>query len=340
MASANHLDDLLNTVYLDTEYGSVTTQSQVSNATSISSVTLMTTGAPGMIGIASPLATYKIALVNDANNTITLAAQINGMTVGSQTDFVFGFAPNGSILISPNTEADVANQYAMGENSIADSLLSILSPTPITAGMTETFTANGATSSPSSVANPPVTVVDTTTGKAVPATAQPYTGTVPNIQDQYINVTSDNLNVTSTTPNMFIHTGSGEDAINVSSQGGTNVLDGSTGSNFLVGGLGNDTFFLDDRTPPASLWSTIEGFHSGDNASIFGVTQMGFTITNLDNLGAPGATGLTIDFSKPGLPDARITLAGFNSAELTTGQLTESFGTESDGTPFMNIHGN
>src|ERR1700722_20925033 len=153
MASANHLDDLLNTTYSETEYGSIATQSEVASATAVSSVTLTTTGAPGMISSGFPQASFKIVAVNDANNTITLSALINGTeSAGSQTDFVFGFGPDG-ILISPNTEADVANEYLTGENSIADSLLSILSPTPIIAGMTETFTATGSTASGSSTSS-------------------------------------------------------------------------------------------------------------------------------------------------------------------------------------------
>jgi hypothetical protein len=37
------------------------------------------------------------------------------------------------------------------------------------------------------------------------------------------------------------------------------VLNGSTGSSFLYGGTGKDTFFVDDRNPPAdsSIWSTV-----------------------------------------------------------------------------------
>jgi len=59
----------------------------------------------------------------------------------------------------------------------------------------------------------------------------------------------DNINITATKPNNFIHAGFGDDAIDVSqfalTNGGTNVLDGGGGSNFLVGGLSSvDTFFV------------------------------------------------------------------------------------------------
>ena len=368
MASANHLDDLLNIVYTEPEYGAITAQSEVATPTTISSVTLTTTGAPGMISSGFPQATFKIVAVNDANNTITLSALINGTeSVGSQTDFVFGFGPNG-ILISPNTEADVANEYMTGENSIADSLLSILSPTPITAGMTETFTATGSTASSSSTSSntsttgpgtmtgtgggamngtgpgtmtgtPTVNVLDTTTGKPVLVTVQPYTGPVANLQHEYINITPDNLNVGVTTPNWFIHSGSGEDAISVSS--GTNVVDGGTGSNFLTAGSGSDTFFIDDRGATADIWSTINNFHAGDSATIWGVTPQDFGLTWVDGQGATGFTGLTLHATEAGKPTASMTLKGFTMADMTNGRLAVSFGTDpASGSNYMFVHSN
>ena len=54
----------------------------------------------------------------------------------------------------------------------------------------------------------------------------PYTGPVGGLEQQYINITTDSLNITATTPNWFIVSG-GEVAIAVTS--GTNVLDAGTG---------------------------------------------------------------------------------------------------------------
>jgi serralysin len=67
----------------------------------------------------------------------------------------------------------------------------------------------------------------------------PYTGPVAGITDEYIRITSDSLNITALSDNVFLHNGSGTDALVAS--GGTNVLDGGTGSNFLTGGSGTDT---------------------------------------------------------------------------------------------------
>ena len=112
-------------------------------------------------------------------------------------------------------------------------------------------TATGDAGSYTLVGVPAVTVTDTSTGVSGLPAMTPYAGPVAGIADQYINLSTDNLNITATTPNVFLHSGSGEDALQVSA--GTNVLDGSTGSNFLVGGSGNDTFFVDDRGPTSDI---------------------------------------------------------------------------------------
>jgi Ca2+-binding RTX toxin-like protein len=154
------------------------------------------------------------------------------------------------------------------------------------------------------------------------------------LQWEDIDVTTDNLNVTSNVSNVFIHTGSGEDAIDVSHANGNNVLDGSTGSNFLVGGTGEDTFFVDDRSPSAAIWSTVSNFHAGDAATIFGITQSGFDTSWVDGQGATGYTGLTLHVTGGGHPTASLTLAGFSTADLSNGRISTTWGTEADGTPW------
>lgn len=172
-----------------------------------------------------------------------------------------------------------------------------------------------------------------------------YSGPVTGLTSEYINISQDNLNITAKTPNAFIKSGSGEDALNVQASGGNNVLDGGTGSNFLVGGNGNDTFFLDDRSASASLWSTLVGFHAGDSATIWGVTANDFSITYADNQGAAGYQGLTINATSSTTPEASLTLAGFSQSDLAGGgRLSVSFGTTQDlpnlpGSTFMQISG-
>ena len=182
-------------------------------------------------------------------------------------------------------------------------------------------------------------VFDTTTAQAVPAIGQPYAGPVAGLNSQYINVTADSLNISASTPGWFIHSGSGTDALAVSS--GTNVLDGGTGSNFLTGGIGADTFFVDDRGTTADIWSTVVGFHTGDSATIWGVTPQDFGLAFVDGQGAAGFTGLTLHATAFGKPTASLTLAGFTRADISNGRISVQFGTDpASGSAFMFIHAN
>lgn len=210
----------------------------------------------------------------------------------------------------------------------------------------DSFTTNGSIitiGTASAAAN--FTITDTTTGVTTSVAGTPYSGPVSGITSEYITATSDSLSITATSPNVFIHTGSGTDAIDVSKVNGTNVLDGSTGSNFLVGGTGFDTFFLDDRNQTADTFSTVVNFHAGDNATVFGVTPTDFTLTTYDNQGAAGYTGLDFSFTAPGQPDANLVLTGYTKADLTNGTLTVTYGTtaavgSTPGSTYMLIHHN
>ena len=146
-------------------------------------------------------------------------------------------------------------------------------------------------------------VLDTTTNTPLQTNGTQYSGPVAGLEWEYEYTGSDNLNVTANAPDVFIHTGSGEDAINVSNAAGNNVLDGSTGSNFLVGGSGDDTFFVDDRSPSADIWSTVANFHGGDAATIFGVTQSGFDTSWVDGQGATGYSGTDVTCHRFWEPD-------------------------------------
>lgn len=188
-------------------------------------------------------------------------------------------------------------------------------------------------------------ITDTTSGGPADATETAYTGPVSGIEWQFISATTDSLNIAPTAPNAFIHSGSGDDAIDVSHVNGNNILDGGTGSNFLVGGSGGDTFFLDDRGPASDIWSTVVNFHAGDSATIWGVTPSDFTFSWIDGQGASGYSGLTLQATAAGVPTALLTLAGLASADLTNGTLTVTYGTTAAsggvaGSTYMLIHAN
>ncbi len=192
-----------------------------------------------------------------------------------------------------------------------------------------------------------VNLTDVTTGITTTPFMTPYDGPVAGLTSDFILVTWHNVNITATAPNVFISLdgGTGEDAIAVNLLNGNNVLNGSTGSSFLYGGTGNDTFFVDDRHATADIWSTVVGFHSGDNATVWGITPAAFNLSWVNGQGASGYSGLTMHASASGEPTASLTLSGFSSADLSNRRLTVSYGTTPNlpnlpGSNYMLIHCN
>ncbi len=190
----------------------------------------------------------------------------------------------------------------------------------------------GAPQPPQPAAN--FTVQDVTTSQTSSAAGNPYSGPVAGLQTGFVNISPHNLNVVALSPSTFIHTGAGNDAVQVA--GGRNVVDGGTGSNFLSAGGGTDTFFVDDRNAPSDIWSTVTGARSGDDVTVFGVTPTGFALNWADNQGAAGYTGLTLHAVAAGKPTASFTLAGFTTADLGNGRVVVSYGANG-AEPYMNV---
>lgn len=183
-------------------------------------------------------------------------------------------------------------------------------------------------------------VVDTTTQTITTAAGTAYAGPVAGVQHQYVNITTDNLNITAAVPNSFIHAGSGNDTIDVSKVGGTNLLDASTGSEVLIGGSGKDNFFIDDQVATVASWSSLVNFHAGDAVTIWGLTPADFTLDWQDNQGAFGLSGLTLHATAAGKSEASMTLVGYTTADLVNGRLSVSFGgTQAAGNSYMSVHG-
>lgn len=181
-----------------------------------------------------------------------------------------------------------------------------------------------------------VLIHDTTTNTdMVDILSQLYAGPVAGIQTQFVDITTDSLSITATAPSMFIHTGSGNDAVALLS--GINVVDGGTGSNFLTGGTGTDTFFVDARGAAADTWSTVNAFHSGDAATLWGVAPSSATLAWSDGGGAAGYTGLTLHATAAGHPTASLTLAGYSTVDLAGGKLTASYGSVG-GSDYLYVH--
>ena len=161
-------------------------------------------------------------------------------------------------------------------------------------------------------------ILDTTSNVPSSDDGEAYTGPVSYLQSQYIYTGTDNVNITASVPNVFIKSGPGEDAL--AAQGGSNVLDGGTGSNFLVGASGadggTDTFFTDARDNTA-VWNTLVNFHTGDSATLWGFVP-GTSSWAWDGIsGAAGYTGATLrsDVHGTGTTDASITFAGLSMAQ-------------------------
>lgn len=162
---------------------------------------------------------------------------------------------------------------------------------------------------------------DTTTGaQGTAAMPAPGSGAPSYLQYQYIWSSSDGVNLSTSVPNVFLHGGAGQDALQVTS--GQNVLDGGTGSNFLTGGSGADTFFTDARGS-AVVWNTLRNFHAGDAATLWGFVP-GVSSYSWDAApaGAAGSTGATLRANIVGGSgragdgiDASITFTGLSVAQ-------------------------
>ena len=182
-----------------------------------------------------------------------------------------------------------------------------------------------------------VNQTDTSTNQSLQAIMSPYVGPVAGLNDEFISLSANNINLSTIRDSVFLKSGAGNDALQVAS--GNKGIDGSTGSNFLVGGTGQDTFFVDDRAAPADIWSTVNNFHTGDAATIWGVTAQDFGLNWVGDQGAAGFTGLTLHATAAGIPTASLTLAGYSTADLSDGRLALSFG-QVGGSNYMFVHGN
>ena len=98
----------------------------------------------------------------------------------------------------------------------------------------------------------------------------------------------------------------------------------------MTGGTGTDQFYVDDRNPSGDIWSTLQNFHSGDSATIWGLNPNDFTIDLLNGQGAIGAQGLTFSATADGQPNANLTIAGYSMSDVNSGKLDVSFGHSPD----------
>ena len=273
----------------------------------------------------------------------------DGLDDGANQDDFDAYLPAG--MMAPITARDVQELGAIGFNVGASA------PTPPPPTTTPTPPAPPTTPPPSTEPTspptptpptstqepPPVTtpppvqvpptpappmafiVKDTTTGTEIELAGTAYSGPVSYLKEQYVSPTQDSVNVNTTVPDAFIVTGNGNDGIDTSKGGGQNVIDAEGGSNFITGGAGNNTIFLDDRNLGADIWTTITDFHAGDAVTLYGLTPSQI-YSWWNGLGASGYQGLTMVMQQKGEPNASLTLTGYTTADLTNGRLSLVYG--------------
>ncbi len=126
---------------------------------------------------------------------------------------------------------------------------------------------------------------------------------------------TDDVVLSANVASVFIHSGAGEDALQVVA--GSNVLDGGGGSNWLVGASGSDggsdTFFVDGRGG-GNTWDTLLNFHAGDALTLWGYNSATGNTQWTDNMGAAGNTGATLsaNFGNGTGATALVTFAGLS----------------------------
>jgi Ca2+-binding RTX toxin-like protein len=301
----------------------------------------------GSIGYATTVATANATILVQNPATGALAGRYTLFAEGQTTDangtvrlqsYVDG--PSGSTL---SLGGMIAGMGGVGSETASFSLNGV----PFTFSDTQELVDPPAATLPPAIgaptpnapppASPDLALVDTTTGAPIAAAASAYSGPVAGLERQYVYTGGDSVNIAVTSDNWFLKGGAGNDALQAF--GGYNVLDGGAGSNFLTGGSGTDTFFVDDRAPPSDIWSTVNNFHAGDDATVFGIVPAadGANVQWFDNQGAAGYTGLTLHVPTPGMPTASLTLPGYSVSDLNNGRLSLQYGSEPDGTPFMHI---
>ena len=158
-------------------------------------------------------------------------------------------------------------------------------------------------------------------GQQTTLVGEAYGGPVDYLRAQLIYDSAAPAVIVAHADNTFIKSFSGFCAIQVA--GGRNVVDAGPGSNFIVGGTGDDTFFLVGRTD-AVTWDTVTGFHPGDMVTLFGFHPGVSTYYWTEVDGAAGYTGRTLhaDLAGNGQVTASLTFAGHSAADMASWAVT------------------
>lgn len=247
----------------------------------------------------------KILLYSSQDGIFWTPWSVSGPTLISPSGDTVLMTPNITSISGNTLSLDYAEQITPTA-TIEDAVTINLSDQPATIRFEETTTFNG-------IAN-----------SAIDIAGEAYTGPVAYLQNQFIYSGDNNINLTALVPNAFLRSGGGEDAL--SAMSGQNVLDGGTGSNFMTGGTGTDVFFI-VASGGVDTWSTVNGFKSGDEITIWDVTPSMTDVSWNAAQGASNALGATLHISEGGGHWASVTLAGWTVDQAAA--LRTTFGNES-----------
>jgi hypothetical protein len=266
-----------------------------------------------------------VATFDDADGKLILknfaAAVIQGFRAGDTID-ITDFAATGTLAAGSDgfTRIGSVSLEFIGQNT-SDALYTAASD------------GNGGTLVTTN-AEPAAAVAfsDQTTGAAGDHELTAASGGPSYLQWQYVDDSADTVAISASVANVFIKGDGGTKAIAVAS--GQNVLDGGTGSAFLTGGSGTDTFFLDPGSTQ-STWDTLTNFHAGDSVTIWNWVPGVSTETVSAQSGAAGFQGATLGIANgQGGPVSNITFAGLSAARVA--QMQTSTGT-SGGLSYLHI---
>jgi hypothetical protein len=168
--------------------------------------------------------------------------------------------------------------------------------------------------------NPQISFYDNTIQAGGTADGSVYSGPLVGVQDKYIYTGADNVSLTAGTGENW-EFGGGSGLTELTAVSGNNIFVASTGSSYMVGGTGQDSFDIPDANVTGiGTWDSIENFHVGDQISLAGMAGPGWSYSWYAGLSVGGNSGLTLLASStttPGLHEL-VTLVGLSMGDLSS----------------------
>jgi hypothetical protein len=184
-------------------------------------------------------------------------------------------------------------------------------------------------------------VINPASGQVLLASGIPYDGTVANIRHELIDITQDNVTITAQTVLAFIHSGSGDDTLQVF--GSENLINAGGGSNTLIGTPGqivSRDLMIVDADPNKSVTDLFKQYGAADDIIVRGLTPTDFSL-NFADTGDPAHKQLTITATQNANPAVQtaLVLPGYTTADVATGgKLQLAFSSDGLGSNFLMVH--